>query len=50
EDWRDGDSAVWSIASSPDGKKVVSGDNDGAVRLWDIDACKVVKKWTGHTE
>jgi WD40 repeat protein len=47
DDWKDGDSAVWSIALSPDGKKVVSGSD--AVRLWDIDTCKVVKKW-GHTE
>jgi len=50
EDWRDGDGPVWSIALSPDGKKVVSGSIDCAVRLWDIDTCKVVKKWTGHTE
>jgi WD40 repeat protein len=50
DDWRDGDSAVWSIVLSPDGKKVVSGSDDGAVRLWDIDTCKVVKKWTGHTK
>jgi WD40 repeat protein len=49
EDWRDGDSAVWGIALSPDGKKVASGSDDGAVRLWDIEACKVVTKWTGHT-
>jgi WD40 repeat protein len=42
---------VWSIAS-PDGKKkkVVGGNIDGAVMLWNIDTCKVVKKWTGHTE
>jgi WD40 repeat protein len=50
DDWRDGDSPVWSIALSPDGKKVVSGSDDGAVRLWDTDTCKVIKKWTGHTE
>jgi WD40 repeat protein len=49
DDWRDGDSAVWSIALSPDGKKVVSGSSDGTARLWDIDTCKVTKKWTGHT-
>jgi WD40 repeat protein len=49
EDWRDGKSQVWSIALSPDGKKVVSGSDDGAVRLWDIDTCKVIAKWTGHT-
>jgi WD40 repeat protein len=51
DDWRDGDSAVvWSIALSPDGKKVVSGSEDGAVRLWDIDTCKLIKTWTGHTK
>ncbi|KAG2737707.1 WD40 repeat-like protein [Suillus brevipes Sb2] len=46
EDWS---IEVWSIALSPDGKKVVSGGWDGAVRLWDIETCKVVTKWTGHT-
>jgi WD40 repeat protein len=49
EDWKDGESVVRSIALSPDGKKVVSGSDDGAVRLWDIDTCKVIMKWMGHT-
>ncbi|KAG0700481.1 WD40-repeat-containing domain protein [Suillus ampliporus] len=49
EDWRDGDSKVYTIVLSPDGKRVVSGAEDGAVRLWDIKTCKVVAKWTGHT-
>ncbi|KAG2739657.1 WD40 repeat-like protein [Suillus brevipes Sb2] len=49
EDWQDGKSGVWSIALSPDGKKVVSGSYDGAVRLWDIETCKVITEWTGHT-
>ncbi|KAG2032003.1 quinon protein alcohol dehydrogenase-like superfamily [Suillus americanus] len=49
DDWRDGGSKVVSIALSPDGKKVVSGSEDSAVRLWDIDTCKVIAKWTGHT-
>lgn len=31
--WRDGKSAVGSIALSPDEKTVVSGSKDGAVRL-----------------
>jgi WD40 repeat protein len=50
EDWRDGESGVFSIALSPDGKKVVSGSIDGTVRLWDINTCKVITKWTGHTD
>jgi WD40 repeat protein len=49
EDWRDGDSIVWTMALSPDGKKVVSGSNDGGVRLWDIDTGKLIAKWTRHT-
>lgn len=49
DDWRDGDSGVWAIALSPDGKKVVSsGGFDCAVRLWDIDTGNVIAKWTGH--
>jgi WD40 repeat protein len=49
EDWRDGDSKVWTIALSPDGKNAVSGSEDGLVRLWDMDTRKVITKWTGHT-
>ncbi|KAG1816314.1 quinon protein alcohol dehydrogenase-like superfamily, partial [Suillus subaureus] len=33
-----------------DGKKVVGGSMDGEVKLWDIDTCKVIAKWTGHTK
>ncbi|OAX41433.1 WD40 repeat-like protein, partial [Rhizopogon vinicolor AM-OR11-026] len=47
-DWRDGASEVYVVALSPDGKQVVSGSADDAVRLWDIDTGKVVTKWTGH--
>jgi WD40 repeat protein len=48
--WRDEGSKTWTIALSPDGKQVASGSQDGAVRLWDIDTCKVITKWTGHTK
>jgi WD40 repeat protein len=48
EDWRDGESRLWIIASSPDRKKVVGRSDDGVMRLWDIDTGKVIRKWTGH--
>jgi WD40 repeat protein len=47
-DWRDGESKVYAIALSLDGKKVVSGSDDAAVRLWDVDTGKVIAEWTGH--
>ncbi|KAG2060735.1 WD40 repeat-like protein [Suillus hirtellus] len=50
DDWRDGETIVWTIALSPNGKKVVSGSSDGGVRLWDIDTGKVVGRWMGHTQ
>src|SRR5882757_3344872 len=45
-EWLEGGTIV---ALSPDGKKVVSGSADGAVKLWDIDIGKANAKWTGHT-
>jgi WD40 repeat protein len=48
-DWRDDRTGMITIALSPDGKRVLSGSTDGAVRLWDIDTAKIFAKWTGHT-
>jgi len=47
--WRDGKSAVYTIALSPDGKTLASGSEDGAVRLWDVATGKVIAKWMGHS-
>ena len=47
--WRDGGSAVKTIALSADGKRVASGSYDGLVRLWNIEKGMATGKWTGHT-
>ncbi|OAX39900.1 WD40 repeat-like protein [Rhizopogon vinicolor AM-OR11-026] len=47
--WREGgydDLDVQMIALSPNGKTVASGSSNGTVRLWDIEAKKVVARWT----
>jgi WD40 repeat protein len=48
-DWGDGEDGVYLMRLSPDGKKVVSGD-EGAVKLWDVDTGKleVIVKCTGN--
>jgi WD40 repeat protein len=34
--WKAHDSAVTALTFSPDGKLLVSGADDGAVRVWDL--------------
>jgi len=34
------DAAVWAIAYSPDGRKLVSGSTDGCIKVWDVVAKK----------
>jgi len=50
DDWRDGESGIFTIALSPDGKKIASGSRDGWVRFWDIDTGKLIIKWMAHTD
>ena len=41
---------VESLAFSSDGTLLVSGDEDGIVKLWDVQTGGVVKTFSGHTD
>lgn len=46
EDW----AAVWSVAFSPDNRRLVSGGSDNTVRIWDVGAQREVACLRGHEE
>ena len=39
---------VFAVAFTPDGKHLVTGGSDKAVRLWDLETGKEIHAWTGH--
>jgi WD40 repeat protein len=43
-EWRGHSRTVVSVACSPDGLKVVSGDLNGTVRIWDMDTGETLGK------
>ncbi|MEV7738866.1 NB-ARC domain-containing protein [Streptomyces sp. NPDC088921] len=42
--------AVHAVAISPDGTWLVTGDNNGAVRIWDAVTGQITATFTGHTD
>jgi WD40 repeat protein len=41
---------VWSVATSPDGRHVLSGGRDAAVILWDAKSGTEIRRFRGHTD
>ncbi|NEO07283.1 caspase family protein, partial [Moorena sp. SIO3I8] len=41
---------VTNIAFSPDGKQILSGSDDGTVRLWDTETGQLIHTLEGHTD
>jgi WD40 repeat protein len=39
---------VWSVAITPDGKRILSGGQDATIRFWDINEEKEIHKFMGH--
>jgi WD40 repeat protein len=41
---------VRSVAFSPDGRRGLSGSDDGTLRLWDLETGEEVCRFTGHRD
>ena len=46
--WPNPHCPVCCFAWSPDGQRLVSGDHDGAVRVWDTNTGHLLASWDGH--
>jgi WD40 repeat protein len=42
--------AVYSVAFSPNGQRVVSGSRDNTLRLWDVNGTPIGQPFQGHTD
>jgi WD40 repeat protein len=40
--------SVWSVAVTPDGKQVISGSQDGTLKIWNLNTGKLVRTITAH--
>ena len=45
-----GNSIVWTVSISADGKRLLTSSTDKTLRLWDTDTGKELRVFTGHTE
>ena len=43
-----GGGSLWSLASFGDGGRVVTGDQSGAVRVWETDGAAALRLWRGQ--
>jgi WD40 repeat protein len=41
---------VFSVAFSPDGKRIISGSGDNIIRLWDAVSGREIRIFSGHTD
>lgn len=41
--------SLWSLAFSPDGKRLASSSKDGTARLYDVETGKTIREFKGHT-
>ena len=39
---------VHGVAFSPDSRRILSGDADGTMRLWDLHTKKLLRRFEGH--
>jgi WD40 repeat protein len=39
---------VRDVAISPDGRWIASAGNEGVVKIWELDTCKIIKELPQH--
>jgi WD40 repeat protein len=49
KEWEDKEKGMYTTALSPDSKTIANGNEDGSVKLWNIDTSKIIETWMGLT-